>query len=278
VPRVNPIALAILGVAVGVVYVPIASSLAHQWLTDPNYSHGLVVPFLALWFAWMKRDAWQRAPVEPAAWGAVVFALGLLVLTAGTLGAELFLMRVSLLPILAGSIIFLAGPARCRTMAFPLLFLVLMIPLPEIVFNRITLPLQLFASQAGELALRTAGVPVLRDGNVIELVGVRLEVADACSGIRSLMTLITFALAIGRLRGCSRRHIAALCLATIPVAVIANAARVAGIGLAAHWFGQDVAAGFVHEASGLVVFAVAVAALFAIDGSIRRGYAEWRAA
>jgi exosortase len=167
--------------------------------------------------------------------------------------------------VLAGCVLFLFGRDCLRVLAFPLAFLLLMIPLPAIVLNDLTLPLQLFASHTGELALRAAGVPVLRDGNVIELVGMRLDVAEACSGIRSLFALLTFAVTLGQFGNSSRLRVAALALATIPVAVVINGARIAGTGLTAHVWGSAAATGVLHTLSGTVAFGAAMLVLLAVE-------------
>ena len=140
-----------------------------------------------------------------------------------------------------------------------------MVPLPAIVFNQIAFPLQLFASQVGEVTLRAAGVPVLREGNVLELEVLRLEVAEACSGIRSLVSLFTFAVVFGHLSQSSTRRLCLLAIATVPIAVAANAARVAGTGLAAHVWGKSAAEGFLHTASGTLLFVIAVTLLLSLN-------------
>ncbi len=145
-----------------------------------------------------------------------------------------------------------------------------MIPLPAIIFNQIAFPLQLFASRVGEFAIASAGIPVLREGNVLVLANTSLEVAEACSGIRSLVSLITLGIVFGYFtdrRGWVRTAIVA---STIPVAIVANGARVAGTGMLAHWWGPDAAQGFFHEFSGWVVFIVAFAMILGIQRVILR--------
>ncbi len=189
--------------------------------------------------------------------GLVVVIGSILVLASGVLGAELFLTRISTLGALAGIVLFLFGWARLRVMAFPLAFLLLMIPLPAIVFNQIALPLQLLASRVGEVALGTVDIPVLREGNVLVLANTTLEVAEACSGIRSLVSLLTLGIVFGYLAD-SRLWVRTLiALSTVPVAIVANGARVAGTGIAAHRFGAAAAEGFFHEFAGWAVFLVA---------------------
>jgi exosortase len=263
--RRHLLAIVALAAAFLAVYGAIFAGLVAQWRHDENYSHGfLVVPFAAF-VAWTRRDALQRAPLTPTLGGLALFAISLVILTAGKLGAELFLARLSLIGVLAGSIAFVRGRAHLRILAFPLAFLVFMIPLPAIVFNQLTFPLQLFASTIGEAVIRGVGIPVLREGNVLQLPRRTLEVAEACSGIRSLTSLMMFAVVLGHFtehRAATRVLIA---LAAIPIAIVANAMRVAGTGIASEWISPAAADGFLHMFSGLVMFVTALIGLLAVQ-------------
>jgi exosortase len=259
------VCLAILGV-----YLPVLSSLVRQWASDENYSHGFILVPFALYFAWRKRRALAAAPVEPGIGGLAVVAVSLLVLLAGLAGAELFLTRISLIGVIGGSIWFLWGRAHLRLLAFPVLLLFLMVPLPAIIFNQIAFPLQLLASRAGEAALTLGGVPVLREGNVLELATTKLEVAQACSGIRSLISLLTLGILLGKLSEQPIMMRILLAILTVPVAIAANAARVAGTGFAANWIGPEAAEGFFHAFSGWLVFVAAFALLLAAQRLIIR--------
>jgi exosortase len=259
------VCLAILGV-----YLPVLSSLVRQWASDENYSHGFIIVPFALYFAWRKRRALAAAPVGPGIGGLAVVAVSLLVLLAGLAGAELFLTRISLIGVIGGSIWFLWGRAHLRLLAFPVLLLFLMVPLPAIIFNQIAFPLQLLASRAGEAALTLGGVPVLREGNVLELATTKLEVAQACSGIRSLISLLTLGILLGKLSEQPITMRILLAILTVPVAIAANAARVAGTGFAANWIGPEAAEGFFHAFSGWLVFVAAFALLLAAQRLIIR--------
>ncbi len=255
--------VAVLTAAILWVYGGVLASLARQWASDDNYSHGFFVLPLAAFFVWERRAALARAPIRPHSAGLVVVVSGLLLLLAGLFGAELFLTRVSLLVILTGIVLFVWGAPALRILAFPLAFLLLMIPLPAIIFNKIAFPLQLLASRAGEAAIAAAGIPVLREGNVLQLPSRTLEVAEACSGIRSLVSLLMLAIVLGYF---TERRIAvrvAIALAAIPIAIVANAARVAGTALAAEWISPAAADGFLHLFSGWLMFVVAFVGLLA---------------
>ncbi len=269
-PRYAKHVLALLLVALGfgLLYRNVIFKLVHDWGTDDNYSHGFLIVPIALYFVWERRARLAEAVPRQSVLGLVVVALSVVVLGAGVLGAELFLTRVSMLGVLAGAVLFIYGWRHLRILAFPLAFLVLMIPIPAIIFNQIAFPLQLLASRFGEVVLTLVGVPVLREGNVITLSNTSLEVAEACSGIRSLISLLTLAIVYGYLVDRRNWTRVALALASIPVAIVANGFRVAGTGIAAHFFGPEAAQGFFHEFSGWLVFVFAFVMLFAVQRAI----------
>ena len=182
--------------------------------------------------------------------------------------AELFLTRISLVGVLAGITIFVWGRDHFRILAFPIAFLLLMIPLPAIIFNQIAFPLQLLASRAGEATLALAGIPVLREGNLLQLPSRTLEIAEACSGIRSLVSLITLAVVLGYFTERRTPGRVLIALAAVPIAILANAARVAGTGLMSELISPAAADGFFHSFSGWVIFVVAFAGLLAVQRAI----------
>jgi exosortase len=191
-------------------------------------------------------------------------ALGLVVLVLGVYGSELFLSRISLLILLAGLVLGFGGPRFLKELRFPLLVLLLAIPLPAIIFNQITFPLQILASKLASALLPLFGVPVLREGNVIHLPVMNLEVAEACSGIRSLMSLFTLAVFYGYFLENSRLRRVLIVLASIPIAIAANAVRILGTGLCVQYWDPDKALGFFHEFSGWVIFLVSITCLYIV--------------
>lgn len=261
--------LILAGLALGVLYFGVIVGLVNAWVINPDYSHGFLIVPLCMFFVWQRRQRLAALPVRPAWAGAGVVALSLLVFVAGQLGAEQFLARVSLIGVLAGAVIFVLGWAHFRVLAWTFCFALLMIPLPAIVFNEIALPLQLLASTVAEQSLLLFNIPVLREGNVIFLSSATLEVAEACSGIRSLVSLLTVGIVYGYFteEKTSRRVI--LAVSTLPIAVTANALRVAGTGLLAHFAGQSAADGFFHLFAGWLVFMSAVVMLFVLQGGLR---------
>lgn len=249
-------------------FLPVGQKLVHDWLNDDNYSHGILIVPLAAWFAWERRDRLATLTPSPSLLGLVVVAGSLATLVAGTLGAELFLTRISILGTLVGAILFTLGWAYLKVLAFPLAFLLLMIPVPAIIFNQIAFPLQLFASQFGTAVMEASRVPVLREGNVIILANTTLEVAEACSGIRSLISLLTLGIVYGYFTDSRTWVRVTIAASTIPIAIVANGLRVAGTGVLAHYYGREAADGFFHTFSGWLVFIVAFVMLFVVTRAL----------
>jgi exosortase len=256
------VALALIALGFAALYRDVLIKLVRDWSQDDNYSHGFLIVPIALYFAWERRDRLMEAPIKPNMLGLIAVILSVIVLAAGELGAELFLTRISILGVIAGSILFVLGWEHLRILFLPVAFLLLMIPIPAIIFNQIAFPLQLLASRFGETTLWAMQIPVLREGNVITLANTQLEVAEACSGIRSLISLLTLGIVYGYFMHPSVWVRTLLALATIPVAILANGFRVAGTGIAAHYYGPEAAEGFFHTFSGWLVFLAAFAMLF----------------
>jgi exosortase len=243
-------------------YWNVLTKLLYDWAHDDNYSHGFLIIPLALYFVWERRGRLAAAPYRPHGFGLVVIVGSLAMLVAGTLGAELFVSRVSIIFLIAGAVLFVVGFDALRILAFPIAFLFLMVPPPAIIFNQIAFPLQLLASRFGEATLQAFSIPVLREGNVITLANTTLEVAEACSGIRSLISLLTLGIVYGYFVDPRPGVRTIIALSTIPIAIVANGIRVAGTGIAAHYYGSEAAEGFFHTFSGWIVFIAAFALLY----------------
>jgi len=252
-------------------YASILARLFLQWVgpnRDPNFEHGIFVPLFALFVLWQDRKKLKAIASTPSWAGLPLVALGLLMLVLGVLGAELFFSRVSLLILLAGLIILFQGWTFFRAVLFPWAFLILMIPIPTLIISRVTFPLQLLASRLATILLELAGVPVLRQGNVIVLAAMQLDVAEACSGIRSLLTLVTLAIIYGYLMETRMWVRVALAVSAVPIAVAANSFRIFGTGLLVQYWDPDKAEGFFHLFSGWLIFVVALIMLFAVHRAI----------
>ncbi len=255
-------------------YLPTLARLVGQWWSDPNFSHGFFVPVFSAFVIWRNRSRLARVSPRPSWWGLFVLGFGLCLLILGQLGAELFLSRLSILVVMAGLIVLFLGWSFFRALLFPWAFLFLMIPIPAIVFNLVTFPLQLLASKVASSTLPWMGVPVLREGNVILLPAMALEVAEACSGIRSLMSLATVAVIYGYLM---ERHAAVrvlLALASIPIAVAANSLRIVGTGLLVQYWDPEKAQGFFHEFAGWLIFTVSLIMVYLLHRLVRTFWHE----
>ncbi|HXC95519.1 MAG TPA: exosortase A [Edaphobacter sp.] len=267
--RFSWLPLATIAILLALLYYRVAFKLIYDWYSIPDYSHGFLVPLFAAFLVWDKRKVLAATSIKPTWAGVPLVVFGIFVLILGVYGVELFTARMSFILVLTGILWTLLGWPMVRELRFPLLVLILAIPFPAIVFNQITFPLQLFASKIASQILPLLGVPVLLEGNVIHLPVMPLEVAEACSGIRSLMSLFTLAIFYGYFleRSTGRRVI--LALASIPIAVTANVVRIVGTGLCVQYWDPDKALGFFHEFSGWVMFVVSLGCLYLVHRAMR---------
>lgn len=255
-------------------YFTILPRLFYQWMHDPNYSHGVIVPFFVAWVVWRDRHRLATIESKPSWWGLPVILASLGILVLGVLGAENFLSRTSLLFLLGGMIIQFRGWRYFRALLFPWSVLFLAIPVPTLVFNKIAFPLQFFASRLASGLLGIFGVPVLREGNVIMLPSITLDVVEACSGLRSLVSLITLAVFYGYLFERRTAIRVVLVLSAIPIAVCANGFRIMGSGLLGEYWSPDKAEGFFHAFSGWLIFVISLFLLIGFHSSLR-GAIHW---
>jgi exosortase len=239
-------------------YFSAIAGMVDQWSSDEDMGHGFVVPLVIAWIVWRDRGRWSRLPVEPSAWGIALLIAAAALDLAGEAGAGLFARSLAFLFSIAGAILCLAGVQWLRAWAFPLLLSLFMLPKLAVIYNQTTLPLQLLASRMAAWMLTVGGAAVIREGNILDVGGHRILVAEACSGIRYLLPLGFTALLIGYLFD-SRSWMRLLLLAAaIPIAILANGARVAAAGAI-----PALAEGTPHALSGVVIFAVCLAALIA---------------
>lgn len=253
-------ALAWFGVLLVVCYAPILYRMGVQWANDENMGHGFFVPVVAGYIAWQRKDLLLATPRVPNNWGLVLVIWAAFQSLAATLGAELFTARLAFLFAVVGTVLYLGGTRWMKILSFPLLLLLFMIPIPAIIYAALTLRLQTFASQLGEMMITWMGIPVLRAGNTLQLPSQTLDIAEACSGIRSLLSLGFLSLVYAYFTDKRPWMRWALLAATIPIAIGANGVRVAVTGLLSEMNTQW-AQGAYHEAEGYVVFVVALVAL-----------------
>jgi exosortase len=244
----------------GVCYAPVLFSLVRQWSDDADMGHGFFVPLVAGTIAWMKRDEISGKVPKPNWWGLAIMLWAGFQLYIATLGAELFLARTSFVISVIGAVLLLGGTEYLRVFGFPLFILFFMVPIPALLYNQVTFRLQLIASSVAENAITWLQIPVIREGNVLELPQQKLNVVEACSGIRSLLTLSFFSLAYGFFFEQRSWVRVFLFFATIPIAIAANAGRVTLTGVVSQ-FNPNLAEGWFHEAQGWVIFMIGLALL-----------------
>lgn len=245
--------------AVVVLYLPVIINLIDQWWVDPNYSHGFVVPLFSAYLLWERRRELAEIQPRPTSWGLAIVLGSLVMLFLGSLAAELTLPRVSLIGIIVGLLLFLQGWPLLKKVAFPLGVLLLMIPIPGVVYYQLVFPLQIIATKLAAGTLQALHLmPVLREGNILVLPSGRLEVAEACSGIRSLMSLLTIAVIYGHLAEKKQWIRVVLCLLIVPIAVLSNSVRVISAAIGAEYLGGAIVEGASHFLSGIVLFLIAM--------------------
>jgi exosortase len=259
--RIRLLQVGILTVLVTWLYAPIASGLVIECWRNPNYTYGLVVPVFSLCVLWQDRAKLAKLPLKPSWSGLVMLLLAVLALVIGTISSEYFLPRLSFLFLICGIVVFFAGWEHLFAVSFPLGFLILMAPSASIV-HYITLPLQLIASNAGGFLLKLAGIPVIREGNILLVPRARLQVAEACSGIQSLFSLLTLAIIYGYVVEKRIRIRVLLAVSAVPIAIATNGLRIALAAIALQFLGLERTEGFFHVFSGWLVFMGSLLMLF----------------
>jgi len=260
----DKIKISILLLLWSVAFYPLYPELVRDWLDHSDNSHAFLVPFIALFFVWKRKGELQSTPIDSSPWGGVILAASLLVYIACYAGDAAFPARIAMVSSLFGLIWFCLGSGSIRILAFPIGFLLFMVPVPYSLMSLVSMPLQLMATRISATLIGYCSIPVYREGNMLNFVQTKLEVAEACSGIRSITALTMLALLFCYLSEDGWWRKVLLVGAAIPIALVANIVRVTGTGILAHFYGDRVARGFLHEFSGLVIFALGFALLFAV--------------
>jgi exosortase len=262
--------LSLLLVAMGIVYWPIVVPMVKQWAADDNYSHGFLVPLIAGYLAYLRRDELLAAEVRPSNFGLAIICFGLFMLLLGWIATEYFTMRSSLVVIIAGSVLYLLGWEIFKILLAPIAYLLLMVPIPAVIYDAAAFPLKLFVTKVSVLALKAMGIVIWQEGNILMFPNITLEVADACSGLRSIMSLLALGAAYAFVLHTKTRDRVILILATLPIAVFTNCLRVIATGVLAQYFGAAAAEGFFHEFAGFFVFFGAVVMFVALGALLKR--------
>jgi len=268
--RAHKFELLALLVLLGAVYHSIVYEMVLDWHKDDNYSHGFLVPLIAAYLAYMRKDDLLSAAVRPSNSGLAIIVAGLGVLFLGWLGSEYFTMRSSLVIIIAGSVLYLLGWEIFKILLAPLCYLLLMVPIPYIIYDAAAFPLKLFVTKVSVLSMKALGIVVWQEGNVLMFPNITLEVADACSGLRSIMSLLALGAAYAFVLFTRTRDRVILIFSTLPIAVFTNCLRVIATGILAQYFGSAAAEGFFHEFAGFFVFAGAVVMFVSLGTVLKR--------
>jgi eight transmembrane protein EpsH (proposed exosortase) len=245
-------------------YYQIIFYMVKDWYNDSNYSHGFLIPFISAYIIWTNREKIANTKIKSDGLGFLILTFGLVLYILGVTGAEFFTMRFSMIPVLFGMVYCICGREMTKNFLVPIGFLVCMIPIPSILFNIVAFPLKLFAASVATNVIQFLNIPIVREGNVIHLTGITLEVADACSGIRSLMSMIALGVAYAYLFQNSVLKKFILVLFIVPITIAANVVRVTGTGILSHYVGAAAAQGFFHEFAGIFVFLVAFAMFISV--------------
>ena len=248
------------GLLILLCYAPAVRSLASDWLHDDDMGHGFFVPAVAGYIIWQQREELRKIPARTNWWGLLVVLFGAAQSIVATLGVERFLSRSAVVVTVAGAVLLLGGTPLLKKLVFPLFLLCFMVPLPALIFNSLTFPLQILASQFADAALKALDIPVLREGNILELPNQKLSVVEACSGIRSLLSLTFLSLVYGYFFEKKTWIRIMLFVATVPIAIIANGSRVTITGILTQ-IKPELAEGFFHESTGWVIFMIALGIL-----------------
>ncbi len=259
-----------IGGVIVLMYLPILIGLVEDWYIDDNYSHGFLIIPISAWIIWRKREDLRKIPIVTCKWGIPVIIGSLILFVVGTAGAEFFTTRVSMLGLLVGITLFLAGYRFVREIWFAFFFLIFMIPVPYIIYYTATFPLQLLGSKVAAGVLSVIGIPYFRQGNIIHLPdNYSLEVAEACSGLRSLVTLIALGALLAYLTQNVKWKALLLFVAAVPIAIAANIFRICVTAVGAYGISREIAEDFIHELSGTIVFLFSLVCLLILSSLLK---------
>lgn len=239
--------------------------MVNDWSTNDNYSHGFLVPFISFYLIWKDRSDLLKMKPSPSNTGMIFFIGSLLFFIVTNIGAELFTMRLSMIFVILSGVLFLFGKEITRKISLAVLYLVFMIPFPAIIWNKIAFPLKLYATSMAVSVIGFLGIPVYQEGNIIHLANSTLEVVDACSGLRSLVSLLALSAAFALVSEHLKIKKTVLFLSAVPIAIFLNILRLTVTAILSKFYGPEIVQGFLHDFSGILVFIIAIFILFTIN-------------
>jgi len=258
------IPLSIASICFLILYYQVIYQMILDWANDDNYSHGFLIPVIAGYLIWQDRERLSDIHIKPSNSGIIFLILSLLFFIITNIGAELFTMRFSMLLVILSMVVYFAGWEFGKALSLPVAYLVFMIPLPAILWNKIAFPLKLFATKIAVGVIAFLGITVYGEGNIIHLSNTTLEVVDACSGLRSLTSLLALSAAFALITDHSKLKKFIIFISAIPIAILVNIFRLSATAVLAKSYGPQVAQGFLHEVSGIIVFIIAFLLLYAV--------------
>lgn len=247
-----------------IIFYPVYPELFSTWMNHSNNSHGILVPIISAFLIWQKRKELSQEKIKSSAWGAVILIVSICLYIIAYAGAIAVVCRAMIVFSLIGLVLFNFGKRILNVIAFPLFYLIFMVPVPESIYTLVAFPLQLFATKISAFLINAFSIPVLREGNMLYFANTQLEVAEACSGLRSMTSYIMLSFLFAYMIKKSWRNRIFIILSAVPLALFTNIVRVTGTGVLAHFYGDGVARSFLHEFSGLIVFALGFVMLFGI--------------
>ncbi|MBF0483971.1 MAG: exosortase [Candidatus Omnitrophica bacterium] len=246
-------------------YVPIILWMWDRWFSrDSYYSHGILIPFVSVYLIWQKKDELKEMPAAPSFWGTVIVILGLLIYIFSSLFRVYFVGGFSMFTVLIGLILYFYGWKILRKIWMPIVFLLFMFPLPLVIITNISFRMKMLAAKIAAYILNHIGIPALREGSMIYMRHAYVVVDDVCSGLRSLISLLALGGIFAYMTVTTRFKKWVIFLSTIPIAVATNVIRVVFLSSVAEIWGSQYTKGFVHDASGFFIFAVAFVLLYAV--------------
>ncbi|MFH1892117.1 MAG: exosortase/archaeosortase family protein [Candidatus Zixiibacteriota bacterium] len=252
------------------IYLPVLADLVLDWYEDPNYSHGFLIIPVAIWFVWRQREELASTPISTNMWGFVGVLVSLAIFIVGTAGAEYFSVRFSFVLLLASLALYLLGTQIFRKIWFAFFFMLFMIPIPYVIYYSLTFPMQLFASKIASFALGFIGLPLVRLGNVLHIPGGQaLEVAEACSGLRSIVSLLALGALLAYFTQETRIKALILFASTVPIAILGNVVRITFTTVGTYAISENFVDGILHEMSGMLVFLFSMIMLFIVSSILR---------
>jgi exosortase len=266
----NYLSIAMVGLSFIALYYHVIYKMVHDWSIDDNYSHGFLIPVISGYLIWQNRKRLSELPLKPSNFGLVLLLFSILFFIAAHVGAELFTMRFSMILVILSAIVFLAGWTMAKELLLPVGYLIFMIPLPAIIWNKIAFPLKLFATKMAVTVIKALNIPVYSEGNIIHLANTTLEVVDACSGLRSLTSLLALGAAFALISDHSPLKKITLFLSAVPIAILVNIFRLSSTAVLAKFYGAKVAEGFLHDISGIIVFFLALILMYMIHSVMER--------